>query len=80
MAVLPMRFTHHSMPSGGMRLPSRGGIVSRAQLEDRLYGGGEQIDSHAISVFIHQLRRKLGDDFIQTVRGVGYYVGTPRAG
>lgn len=57
-----------------------GAILSRAQLEDRLYGWGEQIDSNAISVFIHQLRRKLGDDFIQTVRGVGYYVGTPRAG
>jgi two-component system OmpR family response regulator/two-component system response regulator QseB len=57
-----------------------GAILSRAQLEDRLYGWGEQIDSNAITVFIHQLRRKLGDDFIQTVRGVGYYVGTPRAG
>ncbi len=55
-----------------------GAILSRAQLEDRLYGWGDQIDSNAISVFIHQLRRKLGDDFIQTVRGVGYYVGTPR--
>jgi len=57
-----------------------GAILSRAQLEDRLYGWGDQIDSNAITVFIHQLRRKLGDDFIQTVRGVGYYVGTPRAG
>jgi DNA-binding response OmpR family regulator len=57
-----------------------GAILSRAQLEDRLYGWGEQIDSNAISVFIHQLRRKLGEDFIQTVRGVGYYVGTPRSG
>lgn len=55
-----------------------GAILSRAQLEDRLYGWGDQIDSNAISVFIHQLRRKLGEDFIQTVRGVGYYVGTPR--
>jgi two-component system OmpR family response regulator/two-component system response regulator QseB len=59
-------------------MPRPGAILSRAQLEDRLYGWGEQIDSNAISVFIHQLRRKLGDDFIQTVRGVGYYVGTPR--
>ena len=57
-----------------------GAILSRAQLEDRLYGWGDQIDSNAISVFIHQLRRKLGEDFIQTVRGVGYYVGTPRSG
>ena len=57
-----------------------GAILSRAQLEDRLYGWGDQIDSNAISVFIHQLRRKLGEDVIQTVRGVGYYVGTPRSG
>lgn len=57
-----------------------GAILSRAQLEDRLYGWGDQIDSNAISVFIHQLRRKLGEDFIQTVRGVGYYVGAPRSG
>jgi DNA-binding response OmpR family regulator len=54
-----------------------GAILSRAQLEDRLYGWGDQIDSNAISVFIHQLRRKLGEDFIHTVRGVGYYVGVP---
>lgn len=57
-----------------------GAILSRAQLEDRLYGWGDQIDSNAISVFIHQLRRKLGEGFIQTVRGVGYYVGAPRSG
>jgi two-component system OmpR family response regulator/two-component system response regulator QseB len=57
-----------------------GAILSRAQLEDRLYGWGEEIESNAISVYVHQLRRKLGDDFIHTVRGVGYYVGKPRAG
>jgi DNA-binding response OmpR family regulator len=57
-----------------------GAILSRAQLEDRLYGWGDQIDSNAISVFIHQLRRKLGEDFIHTVRGVGYYVGNPAVG
>lgn len=57
-----------------------GAILSRAQLEDRLYGWGEEIESNAISVYVHQLRRKLGEDFIHTVRGVGYYVGAPRAG
>jgi two-component system OmpR family response regulator/two-component system response regulator QseB len=55
-----------------------GAILSRAQLEDRLYGWGEELESNAISVYVHQLRRKLGEDFIQTVRGVGYYVGTPQ--
>jgi DNA-binding response OmpR family regulator len=57
-----------------------GAILSRAQLEDRLYGWGEELESNAISVYVHQLRRKLGDGFIHTVRGVGYYVGVPRAG
>jgi DNA-binding response OmpR family regulator len=56
-----------------------GAILSRAQLEDRLYGWGEAIESNAVSVYIHQLRRKLGNDFIRNVRGVGYYVGRPEA-
>jgi len=55
-----------------------GAILSRAQLEDRLYGWGEELESNAISVYVHQLRRKLGDGVIHTVRGVGYYVGAPR--
>jgi two-component system OmpR family response regulator/two-component system response regulator QseB len=55
-----------------------GAILSRAQLEDRLYGWGEELESNAISVYVHQLRRKLGEGFIHTVRGVGYYVGAPR--
>jgi two-component system OmpR family response regulator/two-component system response regulator QseB len=55
-----------------------GAILSRAQIEDRLYGWGEEIDSNAVSVYIHQLRRKLGADFIHNVRGVGYYVGRPK--
>jgi len=54
-----------------------GAILSRAQLEDRLYGWGDAIESNAVSVYVHQLRRKLGSDFIRNVRGVGYYVGRP---
>jgi DNA-binding response OmpR family regulator len=56
-----------------------GAILSRAQLEDRLYGWGEELESNAISVYVHQLRRKLGEGFIHTVRGVGYYIGAPKA-
>jgi two-component system OmpR family response regulator/two-component system response regulator QseB len=52
-----------------------GAILSRAQLEDRLYGWGEEIESNAVSVYIHQLRKKLGADVIRNVRGVGYYIG-----
>jgi DNA-binding response OmpR family regulator len=57
-----------------------GAILSRAQLEDRLYGWGDAIESNAVSVYIHQLRRKLGADFIRNVRGVGYFVGRPGSG
>lgn len=56
-----------------------GAIVSRAQLEDRLYGWGEELESNAISVYMHQLRRKLGDDLLHTVRGLGYYCGPAKA-
>jgi two-component system OmpR family response regulator/two-component system response regulator QseB len=51
-----------------------GAVLSRAQLEDRLYGWGEEIESNAVSVYVHQLRKKLGADFIRNVRGVGYFV------
>lgn len=51
-----------------------GAILSRAQLEDRLYGWGGEIESNAVEVYIHSLRRKLDSDAIRTVRGVGYCV------
>lgn len=51
-----------------------GAILSRGQLEERIYGFGEEIESNAIEVHVHGLRRKLGADFILTVRGVGYRV------
>jgi len=49
-----------------------GTILSRVQLEERLYGWGEEVESNAVEVHIHGLRRKLGAQFILTVRGVGY--------
>jgi two-component system, OmpR family, response regulator QseB len=49
-------------------------ILSRAQIEERLYGWGEEVESNAVEVHIHGLRRKLGAQFILTVRGVGYRV------
>lgn len=51
-----------------------GAILSRSQLEERLYGWGEEVESNAIEVHIHNLRRKLGADFIRNVRGMGYMV------
>lgn len=49
-----------------------GALLSRTQIEERLYGWGEEIESNAVDVHVHALRRKLGADFIQNVRGVGY--------
>jgi two-component system response regulator QseB len=51
-----------------------GAILSRAQLEERVYGWGEEVESNAIEVHVHSLRKKLGADFVRTVRGVGYVV------
>lgn len=54
-----------------------GMVLSRAQLEDKLYGWKDEISSNAVEVYIHGLRKKLGAELIQNVRGVGYMV--PRA-
>ncbi|WP_323018711.1 response regulator transcription factor [Castellaniella sp.] len=51
-----------------------GAILSRSELEDRLYGWGEEVESNAIEFLIHALRRKLGHDVIRNVRGVGWMV------
>jgi two-component system, OmpR family, response regulator QseB len=55
-----------------------GAVLSRAQLEDRLYGWDASIESNAVEVYIHGLRRKLGSDAIRTLRGVGYFVPKER--
>jgi two-component system response regulator QseB len=49
-----------------------GAYFTRAQLEDRLYGWGEEVGSNAVEVHIHALRRKLDPSVIRTVRGLGY--------
>ncbi|GLK56641.1 DNA-binding response OmpR family regulator [Methylopila capsulata] len=56
----------------------RGAIASRAEIEDRLYGWQEEIESNAVEVHVHHLRAKLGRDAIETVRGLGYRMGGPR--
>ena len=53
---------------------SAGRVLSRAYLEDKLYNWDNEVESNAIEVYIHHLRKKLGSDFIKTVRGVGYTV------
>ena len=49
-------------------LDRRGAILSRSQLEERIYGWGEEVESNAVEVYVHALRRKLGADLVKTVR------------
>jgi len=51
-----------------------GAILSREQLENRIYGWGEEVTSNAIDVLIHGMRRKLGAESIRNVRGLGWRV------
>lgn len=59
-----------------------GRVMSREQLEQHLYSWGQEVDSNAVEVHVHHLRKKLGSALIQTVRGVGYLLvrDTPKAG
>lgn len=51
-----------------------GMVLSRAQLEEKLYSWKDEVSSNAVEVYIHGLRKKLGAELIQNVRGVGYMV------
>lgn len=51
-----------------------GAILSRSDLEDRIYGWGEEVESNAVEFLIHALRKKLGSEIIKNVRGVGWMV------
>jgi two-component system OmpR family response regulator/two-component system response regulator QseB len=55
-----------------------GRVLSREQLERHLYGWGQEVESNAIEVHVHHLRRKLGAGLIQTVRGAGYKIERER--
>ena len=54
-----------------------GRALSRAQLEEAVYGWGEEVASNAIEVHVHHLRRKLGPGWVRTLRGVGYALFPP---
>ncbi len=55
-------------------LESCGRVLSRRQLEEGLYSWGEEVESNAVEVYIHHLRKKLGSGLIRTLRGVGYII------
>lgn len=58
-------------------MQNAGRVMTRAQLEQGLYGWSEGADSNTVEVFIHHLRKKLGNGFIETLRGIGYTIRKP---
>jgi DNA-binding response OmpR family regulator len=70
----PVALSRREMALLTTLLQARGRILSADQLKDRLYDFNEEIESNALNVHIHHLRRKLGAGLIETVRGVGYRV------
>lgn len=67
---LPLSRREFAILEALMERPAQ--VLSRSQLEERLYGWREDIGSNAVEVHIHHLRAKLGATFIRTIRGVGY--------
>ena len=55
-------------------------IMTRSQLEESLYAWGDEVESNAIEVFIYQLRKKIGSEYIKTIRGLGYRMNLPEQG
>jgi DNA-binding response OmpR family regulator len=58
---------------------AQGRVQTRSELEEKLYGWNGEVESNALEVHIHHLRRKLGSQLIRTVRGVGYAIGEMNA-
>jgi len=54
-------------------------VLAKAQIIEKLYGWGEEIESNALEVYVHHLRRKIDPRIVRTVRGVGYALGTADA-
>lgn len=63
-----------------MLLENRGRVLSREHLEKNLYSWGEEVESNAVQVHIHHLRKKLGRELIRTVHGIGYCIDARERG
>jgi two-component system, OmpR family, response regulator len=71
----PIKLSMHEYRTLLALMERQGTAVARSHLEDLIYGGSSSIESNTIAVYIHQLRRKLGDTLIATVHGYGYRLG-----
>lgn len=70
----PLQLSHREFSLLQALLIRPGAILSRSELEDRIYGWGEEVESNAVEYLIHALRRKLGSEIIKNVRGLGWTV------
>jgi DNA-binding response OmpR family regulator len=68
----PVALTHREYRLLEVLMHKRDQVLSRTQLEDSLYAWGEEVGSNTVEVYVHQLRRKLRPEVINTIRGVGY--------
>lgn len=75
----PIRLTSHEYRLLSYLMHHTGRIVSRAEIVDHLYDQDFDRDSNTVEVFVGRLRKKLGVEVIQTVRGLGYLLGEPDA-
>jgi len=64
--------SHREFSLLSVLMANKGKVVSKESLEESLYSWNEEVESNTIEVYIHYLRKKLGTDFIRTIRGVGY--------
>ncbi len=71
---LPVRLSSREFAVLRALLDNPGSVVSKSQLEEKLYGWNAEVESNTVDVYVHHLRKKFGADFIRNVRGVGYKV------
>ncbi|TRZ55405.1 MAG: response regulator [Rhodocyclaceae bacterium] len=74
LADLPIMLSAREFSLLRALLEEPGVPLSRAQIEERIYGWDEEVESNAVEVYIHALRRKLGPEWIKNLRGVGYLI------
>jgi DNA-binding response OmpR family regulator len=70
----PIELTRREFEVLRVLLENRGRVLSRTQIEQALYAWGEELESNAVEVHVHHLRRKLDSGLIRTVRGIGYVI------
>lgn len=74
---VPISVSPHAFTVLRLLMENIGTVLPRARLEEALYGWNAEVESNTIEVYVHALRKKLGDDLIRTVWGVGYIIDRP---